>query len=1603
MDDTETATAKSLYQQAIKGVRKIRDIEILNSEIERLISGSQKLDSTTVNVVSAKIQELAEQSGNAPHWCIMSSWLGPLVSGKSKEGSPGVGTILGHVLAAIPDGQTATLLAKTLWMIPLCSLKKPEHWVLAWIDFRNHEIGIFDSIPELGSSSWAEPVSSQILDKIYITLKQPLTSWSDSQWRRVLHSPAPLRCQMDAWSCGLFVLMAVEAVGNEEEIQDVVGNHKVEEAHSDVEFIERDGVFEALSTSAASRNDGESHLPGCDALINVDFDGDRQVETITEVRMKEEQERRVEMGEVGGAKEGMTMQLELTHNSEYEDNGLSDRENKISRVSSSSSTIPPAAKLPRIHSSGTSTSARRALLDQDVWVDSMSLGESSLKCLGCRKSIQLSKRKNRPYETKNWLVHKARCSQITGLSVVRARKLKAIPVIPKAGTNSIMGYFGRPSQSSSQNLVPNESAMLDTEGASAATLEAQDTSTPINPTPERVEYTTKTVRATTSVALIFAKAPQGLLTRPQERKPPAPAPVFLCKHLSGPEYDDYIQLIRTRSYGGISPTFTARVARQLFPYKLFPPLKINEKYPFLPKIAHSNNMVPDDGNSEVETNNWTAVEYHKIETILGSWSRWTVDYLNGYVKSTHCEEKTTNSNGICTGCHEVMADESFKRSVRRKRQEARLPAEERSEIFDRRQRFAARDRVKGIESKAFEAKLKDPVIFDIYNSLKSGNPEDCFLKLYQAAREGKLKGYERFTDVCEVLEDRIRRENSANPNAKYGIRYSETYLNFMIIMRGHGQNSNRQYEIYSGAFGGPSVRHLRTLVTKSADAFKNPALIFENVARVKRYVDSVNYHGPIIIGSDNTKVRKRLNFSTEHGAHVLGTTFKLDEVEVDDADDITEIVERTIKQNAFATQARAIIAKIPLPRCPPILISILPTGGNENANEIHTQHLKLQQMAAQLNLPLVALAADGASSELSAQSLMDQEQSQLPPLSYDYPLYGIYLKAPVFERTGPLISVTDPPHARKTCRNQPQYGTHTASLGVGYLVNQSLVDVYNTPSRGGLIYRDVSNVDKQDDGAARRMFHYDALLATTEVTGEESESVPMVRSIRPGFEGLFCYLFVMGSLFEAWMSPSLSVSERVLAAFRARFWLNNWRQHIQLLCVRFPDLYSMARSFISPSSFNIFNRLCDSLVLLALAYAKYYPDQPFCIWLIEEGFVEHFFGLSRQVLPNFSYAEFIKIAQHIMVRQRILESGLLKFGKRERTSAVGYIYNDDTDMRTSTDENTVPPSHITTLDLNHLVEVGHMEALRICRDILQINVPHVTAAKPVILHALGASTRAPKIHSTDNTDRSNIHYETEFDGEDSDDDEVATLPASDTLKSPTSAIDDCTAEASRDAAQYAALCKDLESVLIDHNLANEDFTIPAPINLPSLRISELTGPLSILAKSAGFPSKLLDISAPSPKITASLLLQARKSCQSGTGVKSERTVSVGPKYTALDKVREAEEDERVPSKVHELKANEASHRLRIAQDTNTEIKKQEQKKTRQIRWQNVAIQLEKELRRSAQAIPHLSERNVTPLNELKRHSYLIMRTEKRYYIGEVLDIYKKVKVRDMDQLTAQAP
>jgi hypothetical protein len=80
----------------------IRNVQISNEDLECLLPHQKlKLPSSTINAYGAWVQKKGEDSSEVRSACaIFSSWLGPLVTGKVKEGKI-YGTFEGHVLVAV--------------------------------------------------------------------------------------------------------------------------------------------------------------------------------------------------------------------------------------------------------------------------------------------------------------------------------------------------------------------------------------------------------------------------------------------------------------------------------------------------------------------------------------------------------------------------------------------------------------------------------------------------------------------------------------------------------------------------------------------------------------------------------------------------------------------------------------------------------------------------------------------------------------------------------------------------------------------------------------------------------------------------------------------------------------------------------------------------------------------------------------------------------------------------------------------------------------------------------------------------------------------------------------------------------------------------------------------------------------------------------------------------------------------------------------------------------------------------------------------------------------------------------------------------------------
>ncbi|POG78531.1 uncharacterized protein OCT59_007391 [Rhizophagus irregularis] len=143
------------------------------------------------------------------------------------------------------------------------------------------------------------------------------------------------------------------------------------------------------------------------------------------------------------------------------------------------------------------------------------------------------------------------------------------------------------------------------------------------------------------------------------------------------------------------------------------------------------------------------------------------------------------------------------------------------------------------------------------------------------------------------------------------------------------------------------------------------------------------------------------------------------------------------------------------------------------------------------------------------------------------------------------------------------------------------------------------------------------------------------------------------------ISHAKSSNCQIRKDMRCYFFLQMWKEYL-LQCneIYQNKWYLISKTCISMQSFKIFTSLAESMLLLILAYRKYYLTFSFFSWEHGTKAIEHVFGLARQIVLDFTYYEFYKIINKVMYRDKILKLENL-INHQDKTSAQGYIFDID--------------------------------------------------------------------------------------------------------------------------------------------------------------------------------------------------------------------------------------------------------------------------------------------------------------------------------------------------------
>ncbi|RGB43844.1 hypothetical protein C1646_749258 [Rhizophagus diaphanus] len=201
--------------------------------------------------------------------------------------------------------------------------------------------------------------------------------------------------------------------------------------------------------------------------------------------------------------------------------------------------------------------------------------------------------------------------------------------------------------------------------------------------------------------------------------------------------------------------------------------------------------------------------------------------------------------------------------------------------------------------------------------------------------------------------------------AKQNFKYNEELTNFLIIL---GSFSTRALDIFRQNLEGHTIQNIRKLRANDEDTLTNSTFSFENVAKFKRLIDTLNYQGPIAAMSDNTKLKPALRYHSCLGC-IVGSTLSIEEIKINAYKDIPIIINDIKIKKAIANDMCAYILQVPLPNFPPVVIALIANTGSDNQLTVTNFHQELlTQMAPRLNLSILLIGSDGHIVEFKAQT-----------------------------------------------------------------------------------------------------------------------------------------------------------------------------------------------------------------------------------------------------------------------------------------------------------------------------------------------------------------------------------------------------------------------------------------------------------------------------------------------------------------------------------------------------------------------------------------------------------------------------------------------------------
>ncbi|CAG8763904.1 1745_t:CDS:2 [Cetraspora pellucida] len=153
-------------------------------------------------------------------------------------------------------------------------------------------------------------------------------------------------------------------------------------------------------------------------------------------------------------------------------------------------------------------------------------------------------------------------------------------------------------------------------------------------------------------------------------------------------------------------------------------------------------------------------------------------------------------------------------------------------------------------------------------------------------------------------------EQKAKNKSKQNLKYSKAFTNVLVILRN---------------------------------------LCFENVAHFKQLIDIIQYNGPIIAMTDNTKLKLQLKYSSTLGC-IIRSILSKEEIQISIYSDIPKVITKIKTLNKIAKTV--------------FVIALIPNKRSDTAKDIEKLYRKLiEEIAPQLYFHILSLESDSTITE----------------------------------------------------------------------------------------------------------------------------------------------------------------------------------------------------------------------------------------------------------------------------------------------------------------------------------------------------------------------------------------------------------------------------------------------------------------------------------------------------------------------------------------------------------------------------------------------------------------------------------------------------------------